>query len=135
MITGVDSGEICVFNCSFCYDQYKPPKRTKVIDTEKGSYRETSIPLIKHGTHTFKFNYKMASCSERNKLDELFESGEDLIFNGNMGEEYLVEFVKCEPIRKNPAVFEIRGEFRVICVEIPADACVTCTEVDPEDNN
>ena len=83
-LTPYPDSETCTLDCSFCYDPYKPPKRISIKDTEKGTFRETSVPLIKHGNTTFDFRMTV-TCSVKEKIVEMFNSGDDFTFAGDMG--------------------------------------------------
>ena len=118
--------------CQFMYDQYKPKKRTKTIDTEKGSFRENTLPLIKHGNTTFGWTLEPATPQQVKMLSDMYESGDDFIFTGNLGEEYIVDFIVCERERKC-GNWIVKGEFRVVCVNEPANPCHACEPGDAVD--
>lgn len=116
----------------FNYKPYVAPKRTKTVQTIKGSFTQRSKPLFNHGTGVIEWTVPLTT---KDKAQEIINIYNDtslylLEFYGKWNDAYYIEFKTLEQETSELGGYVgLSGTFRVDCVI--AETNFSCTTPAP----
>jgi len=108
----------------FRYLPYVSPKRISSTPTAKGVVTQRNDPLQVDGANTMSFTAESISAAEYQTLLTAYNAGGLVQFVGYWGETLLVRFQQFAPTQVYARLFDVSGEFLVVCVLVPYNA--TC---------
>lgn len=125
-ITETTSTTVHNLICDFQYIPYIAKKRVAYLKTAKGIVRQESNPLYSHGEDKLEWKFTITSRTTVALFLSLYALDDTFTFTGYWGEEYLINFDDKPEVVPRAGYFELRGEFRVLCVTLAFAPTETC---------
>jgi hypothetical protein len=117
----------------FSYRPYVPRKRNSITPTANSVVTQAASPTqIVHGDNTISWNCDSCKPSEFKDLYDLYNTATlvTYTFVGYWGDQYEVYFNELDPPQVRGRLFNLSGQFQVICVlqdfqdsELKSGAC------------
>lgn len=102
----------------FSYAPYVQDKRITTQRTANGSVTQRSGPSeIVHGDGTIEWRCTGCTPHDFRFFNDLYNQNDSLKqFDGYWGERYLIRFISFEKPQVRGRLFELAGQFQVVCV-------------------
>lgn len=105
----------------FHYSVFVPPKREFLRRTQNGVVRQRSSPYFIIGDTKIQWSLSPANGQEAKQLLDFYRLDGDMVFTGHWGESYIVSFTDMQPLQVKENIWELSGEFLVVCETSEAD--------------
>jgi hypothetical protein len=108
----------------FSYQPYSPRKRVSVTGTAGAVITQAATPVIVHGDSTVSWQCPTCFPFEYMTFRNLFEVADLTLytFTGYWGEVYEVRFSAFDPPSVRGRLFDLSGQFVVVCVTTEINA-------------
>lgn len=102
----------------FSYKPYIPEKRMTTVKTANAVILQAANPQIVHGEQFLSWECPTCTPTEFKSLWDLFNTTSPTIYTfvGYWGESLEVYFTKLDPPKVKGRIFDLSGEFQVMCV-------------------